>query len=92
MASRSHGNARREVKELVAIDIGHDHAAAALRYQRVRPRIGRRNVLVIARQNAFGIGAGQGGLDLGAGNQSLGWHRNSPPSLVIRRWFLAIRL
>jgi hypothetical protein len=35
---RAHGDAGREVEEPVAVDVGHDHPAAGLGNQRIRPR------------------------------------------------------
>src|SRR5215469_4145359 len=78
MAGRGHGDAGREIKKLVAIDIGNDYAASALGDHRVRAGIGRRNVFFIARQHALGIGTGQGGLDLGTDRECFGGHGNSP--------------
>ena len=65
VAGRSHGNAGGKIKKLVAIDIGHHDAAAALGHQRIRTRIGRRNIFLIALEHALGVRPGQGGLDLG---------------------------
>jgi hypothetical protein len=44
VAGRGHGDAGREVVELVAIDVGDDDAAAALGHQRVGAGVGRRNI------------------------------------------------
>ena len=41
VAGRSHGDARRKIKKLVAIDIRDHDAAAALSHQRIRTRIRR---------------------------------------------------
>ena len=64
MSGRSHGNARGKIKKLVAIHIGHNDAASALGHQRIRPRIRRRNIFLIALKHALGVGPRQGGLDL----------------------------
>ena len=66
MPGRSNGDAGGEVEEFVAVHVRDHDAAAALGYQRVGACIRRRNVFLIARENALGIGAGQGGLDFGA--------------------------
>ena len=73
-----HGDAGGEIEEFVAVHVFDDDAAAALGDHRVGTRVGRRNVLVIARENALGVGAGDGGVDLGADSQSLGGHGSSP--------------
>ncbi len=74
MSGRSHGDTGGKVEELIAIHVFDHNAAAALGNHRIRARVGRRNIFVVARQNALGIGAGDGSLELGAGNQSLGGH------------------
>ena len=74
MAGGSHGDAGGEIEELVAVDVFDDDAASALGHQRVGARVGRRQVFVIACDDAFGIGARNGGRQLGAGSQSLRGH------------------
>ena len=73
MAGRGHGNPSGEIEELIAIHIFDHNAAAALGNQRIRARVGRRNVFLIARENALGIRARERSLELGAG-QSFGGH------------------
>ena len=65
VAGRGHGDAGGEVVELVAVDVGDDDAASALGHERIGAGIGRRNILLVAREHALGIGPGQGGLDFG---------------------------
>src|SRR6202158_2355252 len=74
MAGRSHGDASGKIEEFVAIHIFDHNAAAALGNQRIRARVGRRNILCIARENALGIRARERSLELGADGQSLGGH------------------
>jgi len=74
MAGRSDGNTSGEIKKFVAVHVSDDDAASALGYQRVGSGVRRRNVFVIARQHALGVGAGQGGHDLRSGSESLGRH------------------
>ena len=73
MSGRGHGDAGGEIEEFVAVHIGDHDAAALLGHQRVGAGVGRRNVFLVARENALGIGAGQGGLDFGS-CKSLGGH------------------
>jgi hypothetical protein len=63
MAGRSHGNAGGEIKKLVAVHIGNDDAAPALRHQRVGTGVGRRNILLVALEHALRVWSGQRGLD-----------------------------
>ncbi len=78
---RGHGDAGGEVIELVAVHVGDDDAAATLGHQRVGACIRRRNILLVAREHALGVGPGQVGLDLGSLNSGssfghgLGGHR-----------------
>ena len=65
MASRSHSNAGGKIKKLVAVHVSDDDAASALGDHRVRTRVRRRNILLIALEHALGVGPGQGGLNLG---------------------------
>src|SRR4029077_18724691 len=74
MPGRSHGNARRKVKELVAIHIFDHDAAAPLGNKRIRARVRRRNVLLIAGENTLGIRARNRSLELGADRQRLRGH------------------
>src|SRR5437899_7336146 len=74
MSRRIHGNAGIKIEELVAVDIGYEDPASALGYQRIRPGIGRRNVLLIALEHALGVRPGQGGLNLGTNRSSHGSH------------------
>ena len=67
MAGRGHGDAGGKIEELVAIHIFDHNAASALGNQRIRARVGRRNIFFIACENALGIGAGKRRLELGAG-------------------------
>src|SRR4029077_16065944 len=53
------------------------NAAAALCHQRIGPGVRRRNVFLITREDALGIGAGQGGLDFGACKSLTGQRRGS---------------
>jgi len=78
MSGRGHRNARRKIEELVAIDVLDNNAAAAFRNQRIGARVGRRNDLVIARDDALGVGARNRSLKLGAGGQCLGGRGSSP--------------
>ena len=63
VAGGSHGNAGGEIEELVAIHVGDDNAAALLGHQRIGAGVGRRNIFVVAFENALGVGAGQGSLE-----------------------------
>src|ERR1700686_354157 len=74
MAGRGHGNPSGKIEEFIAIHIFDHNAAAALGNQRIRARVGRRNVFLIARENALRIRARERSLELGADGQSLGGH------------------
>ncbi len=74
MAGRGHGDARGEIKELVAVYILNNNPAPALGNQRIGTRIGRRNIFVVASENALGMGARKSGDDLGADGQSFSRH------------------
>src|SRR4029077_4071845 len=89
VAGRSHGDARGEVEKFVAVHVSNDDTASALGYQRVGSGVRRRNVFVIARQHALGVGAGQGGLDLRSGSKSLSRH-GILLMAVVGRWLLVV--
>ena len=65
VAGGGHGDAGGEIEELIAVDVGDDDAASALGHQRIRTGVGRRNIFLIAGEDALGVGAGQRGLELG---------------------------
>src|SRR5439155_5097037 len=71
---RAHRNSGGEIKELVAVYIFDNAAAAALSHHRIRARVRRRNEFVIELQDAGGVRAWQLGLDLRAGGGAI---RNS---------------
>ncbi len=68
MAGRSHGDAGGEIKELIAVHIFNDDAASTLGDQRIRTCVGRRKVLLIARDDALRVGTRNRSLELGAGS------------------------
>jgi hypothetical protein len=102
--SASHGDAGGEIEELIAVDVGDDDAASALGHQRIRTGVGRRNIFLIAGEDALGVGAGQGGLELGTEGlcfasggrgHGLGGHevlRMSRGLLVVVRWPITLRM
>src|SRR5258708_18282450 len=95
MAGRGHGDASGKIEEFIAIHIFDHNAAAALGHQRVRARVGRRNVLLIARENPLGVRARNRSLELGA-SQSLGSHgvlqiSSQFPVLSGAAWALELR-
>jgi hypothetical protein len=59
----SHGDAGREIKKFVAVDVSYNYAPALFRYEWIGAGIGRRNVAVVAFENALGDRAGQSSLD-----------------------------
>ena len=65
MSRGSHGDAGREIEELVAVDIGHNDAAPALRHQRIGTGIRRRNIFLVALEHALALGPGRAVLILG---------------------------
>ena len=77
MSGRGHGDAGGEIEKFVAVHIGNHDAAALLGHQRVGAGVRRRNILLVARENALGIGAGQSSLDFGVLQES--WWSLDPP-------------
>ncbi len=59
-----HGDPRREIEELISIDVGNDGAPSAFRHQRIVARIRRRNHPVISLHNLACFRAGQIGDDV----------------------------
>ena len=59
MAGRSHGDAGREIEELIAVHVGDDDAATAFGHERIGAGVGRGNILIVAFENALGVGTGQ---------------------------------
>jgi len=73
-----------KIEEFVAVYVSHHDAAAALGHQRIGACVGRRNILLIARQNPLGIWAGQGGLELRT-CKCLGGHGLLQKTVIDRR-------
>src|SRR5579859_5713535 len=86
VAGRRHGNAGGEIKKLVSVNVSHDDAASALRDHRIRTRIGRRNILLVALEHSLGVGPGQGRLDLGTVGQSFGGGHSLGSHWILRVW------
>src|SRR5581483_3149835 len=63
VAGGDHGDAGGEVEEFVAVHVLDDAAAAGFRDQRIRAGVGGRDVLLVAYQDAAGVGSEQFGAD-----------------------------
>ena len=59
MPGRDHGNSRGKIQKQVAINVFDDCALPALGHQRVVASIGRRNILLVERQDFLGFGPGK---------------------------------
>ena len=64
MPGRGHGDACREVEEQVPIDVSNHRPAAPLDDERIQPRVGRRNGLLVPLQQDLRVGTGQAGLNV----------------------------
>ena len=84
VSGRGHGDAGGEIEKFVAVHVRNHDAAALLGHQRVGAGVRRRKILLVARENALGIGAGQSGLDFGS-CKSLGGHWILRKAVVSRR-------
>ena len=75
MSGGNHGDAGGKIKEIIAINILNNHAAAALGHQRIGACVRRGNMLRVTLQDGLRLGAGQLGADLGTyGGKSLRCH------------------
>ena len=67
------------VEEAVAVDVLHDRALSAGHDERVRARVGRRDVLRVARDEIGGAWPGKRSLDVRGGHEVLAVARARPP-------------
>src|ERR1035441_978302 len=74
MTGRGHSNPSGKIEEFIAIHVFDHNPAPALGNHRIRARVGRRNVFLIARENVPSIRARNRSNELGSDGQSLGGH------------------